>query len=274
MNQNQKGFGHFEILITVAVLGIVGLGALRVISSSSDPAASSDNNSSIETLLTDEDLSSIKTFDEIASLSGSSDNLVGYELESEDGVLVYVLHFSDGTTMTYNAQSGEEVVHSDDNDDELDDSSVIDSGMTAKVTIKEAINIARAQRSGSEVEKVEMGYEDGKLVYKVKFTDDSKVLVNAVDGVVLLVKDATGEDVINIKQDYDDDDDDDSSDDREDNSLESEDEGEDRDDRGDDSSDDEDENDDDSSDDEEDEDEEEDDEEDDEDDDEDDDSRN
>ena len=53
------------------------------------------------------------------------------------------------------------------------------------VTEEQAVEIAKKERSGQTVRKVEIETEDGAKIYSVRFTDDSRVDIRASDGQIV-----------------------------------------------------------------------------------------
>lgn len=229
MKLNQKG--AIDMMVVVAVLAVLAVGGFVVYRVSNSeiesPAASSESEDSADVAeALPEDLSTLKPLEElqpIATEAAGGASLVGVELEYEDGMLVYVFHFNDGTKLAYNATTGEQVAYQEDNDDEIDDNNEIPAGFTAGITLSEAIQIAKSERPNSVVEKVEMEVEDGVVVYSVRFTDESRVDVDALDGSIQRLRDETGEDLVNRSESDDEEDENDENEDSKDESDEIED---------------------------------------------------
>lgn len=187
--------GHIEILVAVVVVSSVGFGAWRVMTANKNKAgdtpsqASVSSQEKIETLPAD--LTGIKTIDEIKTIATDDAATVsGIELELEEGTLVYVVHFTDGSKAVFNAKSGLKLQLADNNNDEIDDSKTLPAGFTAAVSIQQAIDIAKKELPDATLRKVELEVEDRVVVYSVRFTDGSRVDVSAADGSVQRVKPA------------------------------------------------------------------------------------
>lgn len=245
MKTNEKGAVDAMLVAALLVVLVVGGFVVYRISSTGDdsPVASSQGEEADELAeALPDDLSgiqSLETVQEDAAGLNVGVEIVGVELEVEDGVLVYVFHFADGTTVAYDANTGQQVTLDDDNDDEFEaENEALPAGFVADVSVSEAIRIAKEQRPNSTVEKVELEVEDGEVVYSVRFTDESRVDVSATDGTVERVKSEDGggsgdsgsdddeshDDSDDHSHDEDDDshdDDDDSNDDSEDDEEES-----------------------------------------------------
>lgn len=193
MKLNQKGMiGHVEILAIVLVVSMMGFTGWRIMSARQDSKQASQNSAETVELqeALPENLDGIMTVEQIQEkASAATDSAIsGIELEFEDGKTIYVVHLADGSIIAYDAVTGEVVTFSDDNDDDISDDDQIPAGFVAKVSIQDAINKAKAQRPGSTVEKVEIEVEDDKVVYSVRFTDDSRVDIDASSGDVARIK--------------------------------------------------------------------------------------
>jgi len=228
---DQQGFGHVGMLAVIAVVAVVGFAGWRVMANNNTDTSSSIDSSTSqeikESLATD--LSGIKSIEEIqsiATLSIGDLTIVSVELKTEDGVTIYEVELSDGSKLHFDALTGESVAHDDHDDNDVTDNDNDDEdgplpvGFVSGITVVQAIDIAKAKRPSSTVERVNLEVENGVVVYRVRFTDDSRVYVNATTGEVQRLKDETGEDiikdgvtVINDEDDSHDDDDDDDDDD-------------------------------------------------------------
>jgi uncharacterized membrane protein YkoI len=234
-HKSQTGaVGVLEAIGVVLVVSVIGFGVWRVVNNDSDsntPVASQNETSEVLPADLEEalDFAAVQTI----AQEQSSSELVSYELEYEDGRLVYKLYFADGVSIRIDALSGQ--VLGQGTDDNEDTGGAIPVGFVPGITVARAVEIARGQFPDVEVEKVELELEDGGVVYSVRFVNDERVDVSAVDGDILRVKDAEGtETVDNRKNDDRDDDgsDEDSYDDSndEDDDEEDDDSDEDRDD--------------------------------------------
>jgi uncharacterized membrane protein YkoI len=129
------------------------------------------------------------------------------ELETEDGILVYSVRFTDGSRVDIHATTGE-VVLSKTEEKKTDDKSTSDSsnsgsnsGSTdtkkpedssapqstesAGISTDQARAAAQKALPGLTIEKVESETEEGVAVWSVRFTDGSRVDVRKSDGVVV-----------------------------------------------------------------------------------------
>lgn len=162
------------------------------------------------------DLAGVISIEEIkvAALSDvPGGDIIGVELEQEDGVLYYKIKFADGTYRLYDAKSGEVVI----NKDGVETDESVPADFVPGISIERAVEIAKSSRPGVKVEKIELESENGVIVYSVRFVDDSRVDVDATNGSVLRVKTDDQDEREDDKSD-DDSKDDDSEDDTEDDS--------------------------------------------------------
>ena len=222
MKNDQRGVGHVAMVLAALMVLAFGFTVWRVIDSddSGSQASSSENDSSDTVEQLPSDLSEIRPVSEIQEIAqaASDRQISGIELEVEDGETIYVVRFSDGSIVAYSALSGEVVEYSDDDEGkEEDDDDTLPANFAAGISLQEAIDIASAERPDSDLEKVELEVEDGVVVYSVRFTDDSRVDVNAEDGTIQRLRDEEGEDLIKVDDDFDDDGIDNPEDDDDDN---------------------------------------------------------
>ncbi|MEK7620769.1 MAG: PepSY domain-containing protein [Patescibacteria group bacterium] len=156
-----------------------------------------------------DDVSSLKTIDEIkqqASTDIGENAIVGIELELEDGKLVYSIHLANGTTLFFDASTGEKIALQEDNDDEIEDEQPLPQNFSLALGLDKAIEIARKERPGKVIVKVEIELEDGEIVYSIRFSDKGRVIVSADNGAVIEVRQEDGKRVKVNKQSGGDDD--------------------------------------------------------------------
>lgn len=207
---NQAGFTPVEILIVIAVVGLIaGVGYTAYNAFSRADSKQLNSISSNELLENSQDeidqILGLPEMQKIAVAELANTDIIGIELEVDDGVLVYVVHYADGSSLVFDAISGSKLELADNNNDEIEDGEIIPAYFVADVSIQEAIAIAKEQRPGSQLRKVEIELEDGVVVYSVRFTDDSRVDVRASDGEIQRLRDESGENVIKLDDDFDDD---------------------------------------------------------------------
>lgn len=101
------------------------------------------------------------------------------ELEKEDGLLLYKVRLKNGALLTYNARSGQLlVIGRQDQKDDVELPAVIDEG----IGFDGARKVALAKYPDSVIKRIELTYEGDVLVYSVRFSDNSRILVNAANG--------------------------------------------------------------------------------------------
>ncbi len=184
--KNEQGIAHIAVL-AVVVAALIGVSGYYV--STKQPKSSSVKNStslvsSRSTLAAPlpADLLSTDKVKELALAQKPGTTVLGVQLESEDGVLVYKVKLSDGSTLSFNAQTGAAVTAADDT--ELDGAATLPANQTATIDFAKARALALAAHPGT-VQKIELENEEGSLVFSVRFTDGARVAINAVDGSVV-----------------------------------------------------------------------------------------
>lgn len=192
--QSERGFAHLLPLLLILVVAIGGVGFYVMKQQKSTKPLQSKTTSPETTLATKlpTDLITIEKVKELASAEKPKMNLLGVQLENEDGTLVFKVKLSDNTTLSFNAKTGEAIKHAtevkDDVETELEGGEDLPVTVTPAITFAQAREIAMAQLSKSIVKKIELKLQDKILLYSVKFTDGGRVNVNATDGKVLLTK--------------------------------------------------------------------------------------
>lgn len=218
MKLNTKGFSHVELVIVVVVLGLIGGASYYVYNKNntlnsettqSETAATKVLPASLDEVL------SLEKVEEIAKKDDTTLSIKGIELKTEDGLLVYVIHLSNGKELTINATTGDQIALSDD-DGEDDDT--LPANLAAKISLTSALAVAKKEHPGVAIEKIEIETEDGILVYRVKFIDEALVEVDANNGSIMEVKAKDGKEVKKRSERRNDDDhDDDGKENQEDN---------------------------------------------------------
>ena len=111
--------------------------------------------------------------------------VVHVELEQSGDKLVYKAELSDGTVTVYNARTG---VRLSSRAVAEKTSEVLPANTATGIGFAKALEVAKAERPGSKVYKIELELEGGVVVYSVRFTDQARVDVNAQTGVVVRTK--------------------------------------------------------------------------------------
>ena len=101
-----------------------------------------------------------------------------------------IVEFVSGIEVTVDAMTGALVSIADSDDEDENEDGV---GLQPAITIEQAQQAALAAYPGGTIHEIKLEYDDGMLVYKVEFTSDAEVYVDAMTGAVLSV-DAEDED--------------------------------------------------------------------------------
>lgn len=213
MNTKSRGFAAVEFVLIVAVVVLIGGGLFYVYSKSSNNSkvANTTETETTELKALPDDLAGILTLEKIQELveqEAPNTSVKAVELGVEDGVLVYIVGLSDGSQLAFDATSGEKVAVAKASDDEDEEQHTL-TDLTSKVSLANAVSIARAQHPGVDVRKVEIEQEDGILVYSVRFTDKARVDVDANNGSVIEIREKDGKKVKDRDESHNDDDHDD-----------------------------------------------------------------
>ena len=201
-DNNEKGFSLPHVVMLVAVFGLVGGASYYVYNANKNDKKTNNSQSETKKIAKEStlpaDLTGLKTADEIRTIAASSlgsATIVSVELENEDTGLVFKVKLSDGKILFFDAKTGtaktkDQVKPKEvENETEDDDSASIPSGFIAGITEAQARSTAQARLPGKTVKKIELEPENGVMVYSVRFTDDSRVDINATNGAVVNVKD-------------------------------------------------------------------------------------
>ena len=142
-----------------------------------------------------QNLDGLKTLDEMRALAekdapvGAS--IVKVEVENEHGTVLYKVKFSDGSYRLYDALTGLAYM---DTSSGLESDESVPAGFVAGITFQQARDIAASQRPGKIITKIELEVEEGKVVYSVRFSDNGRVDIDALNGDVTRVRDADSSD--------------------------------------------------------------------------------
>jgi uncharacterized membrane protein YkoI len=192
-----NGFTVPHILLVLILLGFVGGTGYYVYSQNSSKNTTNSQATQSETKKESTlptDLTGLKTADEIRTIAGAdigTATIVSVELENEDGGLVFKVKLSDGKILFFDAKTGAPMTATQvkddgpENEEGDDDSSSIPAGFVAGISVDQAKATAQGTLPGKTVKKVELEPEEGVMVYSVRFTDGSRVDVNATTGAVV-----------------------------------------------------------------------------------------
>lgn len=186
---NQSGFSIVEIAIVVVVVAIVGLLGWKFYDAKFnqaqvDNAVDKANTADIvpEALA---EITDIKTIQQSALADKPGVTVVHMELEQSGSGLVYKAQLSDGTVTVYNARTGAHVRSGVAREKTTE---VLPTDLSTGISFAKALEIARAEKPGSKVYKIELEREAGVLVYSVRFSDKARVDVNAQSGAIVRTK--------------------------------------------------------------------------------------
>lgn len=221
---------HIELIVAVAAIVAVGFAVIRIMDANSSPVASEINDSQSSELdlasINLDDVVGLETVKQAALIDNEGATVISYELESEDGVLVYKIRLDSGLELYFNATTGELIKTETSDDTEDDDNQLLPANFVAGISFNQARQIAQAERPEKKIEKIELEVEDGQVVYSIRFQDEGRVDINATTGDVVEVRQEDGERTFRSNDDDSDDDsdDDDSDDDSDDDKDEDDDE--------------------------------------------------
>lgn len=187
----ESGLAHLAVLVVLVIAFVGGIG-YYVYSQNKSTSLSSNSQSEIESEDLIEELPSdllpIDKVKEIAANNNTTDaTITGIQLEGEHGALVYLVRYSDGGNLLINAQTGEQITGLKVDEDE-DESDNLPANFTVVISIAKAYEIAKQQNPDGKIKQIELENEDEDVVYKVKFQDDTRVIINATDGSMVKIK--------------------------------------------------------------------------------------
>lgn len=193
MKKNEVGFAHVALVAIIVIVFITGVG-IYVFKSDNSKNINREATETESNLVSPlpEDLLTVNKIKELATVEAPNIELTSVELENEDGVYVYKVKLANGTTLYFNAQTGEKVTH-DDEEDEPEDGT-IPTGFEAAISFDKAREIALTQKPNGVIRKIELEVEEGKVVYSVRFTDDARIDIDATSGAIVRSRPAKTED--------------------------------------------------------------------------------
>lgn len=205
IKNKQKGFAHIEVILILAVIGAISGVGWFVWNKNQKPQVNSEQAAVTPQKLEQipDDVSGLKTIEEIKQQAINDigdNNVAGIELELEDGKLVYSIHLSNGQTLFFDASSGAKLAIQDDNDDEMEDGQSLPENYSLTLGLDKAMEIARNERPGKSIVKVEIEMEDGEIIYNVRFSDKGRVIVSALNGAIKEVRQENGKKIKINKQ--------------------------------------------------------------------------
>lgn len=187
--QTQSGFSGVPVLLGILALVIVGASGFYVYqknNSSKNSVASVNETKEIAKLdPLPTDLTGVKPVDEIKSAVTLPEGvtIVGVELELEDAQLVYKVKLSDNSVLLFDATTGLKMDKVAEVENETEDGDVPKDSQTT-ITIDGARKIASDSMPGKTIRKIKLEAEHGAIVFSVRFTDGSRVDVDATSGAI------------------------------------------------------------------------------------------
>lgn len=192
--QHQSGFSVIEAGIIIAVVAVVGLLGWKFYDAKVNKAAVSNVSESASTAdMVPEELAGLVDLSEIQQKAIADKNgvtVVHVELEQSGDALVYKAELSDGTVTVYNARTGARMSSKAIAEKT---SEALPANVTTGISFAKALEVAKAEKPGSKVFKIELELEGGVVVYSVRFTDKARVDVNAQTGAIVRTKAAKAE---------------------------------------------------------------------------------
>lgn len=192
MKKSEVGSAHVIIIvvIVVAIVGVLGVTFYTTLTKQSTVANSTDTTAlaPIDDTLPS-DLLPIDQVSDIALESSTDTSLNAVNLTIEDGIYVYEIHLSNGKTLYINAQTGKIITKEATVKDESEtDTSEKPVKVAPSISFEDARKKAISLHSSSQVTKINLETEDGKLVFSVRFADKFRVDIDAVSGEVVRTK--------------------------------------------------------------------------------------
>lgn len=197
----QSGFSIIEIGIAVVVVAVIGFLGWKFYDAKFNNQTQVNNAADKATVdMVPEalaDLAGINTIRDDALTDKPGVTVIHIELEQSGDNLVYKAELSDGTVTVYNARTGARIKSMKAAEKTTE---VLPANVTTSISFAKALEIARAEKPGSKVYKIELELEGGVVVYSVRFTDKARVDVNAQSGAIVRTKAAKVETVNSDKK--------------------------------------------------------------------------
>ena len=185
----QRGFSVIEVVILIAVAGIIGTLGWKFYDTASNKQTVNNVSQREDLDMQPADLDGIVALATIqqSAIAGKTDTTVDHvELElGKDGALVYKAQLSDGTVSIYDARTGDLVRTSTDQEKTNE---ILPASFDGGIGFAKALEIAKSEKPESKVFKIELELEGGIVVYSVRFGDKARVDVNAEDGSIVRTK--------------------------------------------------------------------------------------
>lgn len=183
--KKQEGFAHVIVPIVLAVVVVGILATVYIARTNNKASANTETNTetaALETVIP-ADLASIDAIKTAVELDNPGIGITSVELSSENGTYLYKVKLANGTVLFFDATKATKIDHATgENEAEVGE---IPTSFVAAVTYEQARTAALAQKTDSTIKTIELESENGVIVYKVKFVDGVKILINATTGAVV-----------------------------------------------------------------------------------------
>ena len=186
INDDEQGFAFAVILIVLVVL-VIGAAYTTVKTRQKAPLNSETTTSAVPAQPLPATLGDVLTPQALAPIVEKEvpgGQVASVELEQEAEETVFKVTLSDGKMLKVNARTGARVGDiAKVTKPESSDS--VPLNHTGLITADKAKELALAQMPGKTIRKIQLDHEDGKLVFSVRFTDGSRVNIDAVSGAIV-----------------------------------------------------------------------------------------
>lgn len=181
----ETGFAHLLVIVLLAVVVVSGSGYYvysknhKDVKSSATPATSTVLAKPLP-----DDLLTTTEVQSLAEKQQPSKAIQGIELDTQGDTLVFRVKLADNSFLLFNAKSGVLISKGNTTEIEAGLDQLPDSLKTA-VSFDQARTIALAQKPGGIIRMLKLEKEAGVVVFSVRFTDGSKVDINATTGAIV-----------------------------------------------------------------------------------------
>lgn len=184
----EQGFSHLLLFLAVPALLTISFAGWRVYNSTQKQNQLNSSRSDTAAEISTEALGEIMSIESMKKLATESteETVTNLELENEDGALVYKITLSNGKQIAFDAKTGAKINLIDS--DIGHDDGAIPAGFVPTVSMAKAAEIALKQFPGGKIIKIALESEEGIVVLSVRFSDKSRVDVNAMNGAVVRTK--------------------------------------------------------------------------------------
>ena len=189
LQKDQRGVAHLAFMGIIVAALVVMVGVYVAKQNQPKKTSSSVSSETLSTELAEPLPSTLLNIDKVKSLAATdAPNIVlaGIELQKDDGKLIYEVKLADGSHLYYDASTGAKITNIN-NDDETEEST-LPPNLDLKIDFAKAREIALAKKTDSAVKKIQLEVEDGVVVFSVRFSDGTRIDINAIDGTVVRIK--------------------------------------------------------------------------------------